>query len=93
MKQNKIDQMSAIVKGQTEDGEYFEIYIDFKILRPNEAETYYGNGCYMRVRLPHDVKLIDIRYSETTDVEILADRWIKYWFGNNAEEVEKQFAQ
>ena len=37
------------------------------------------------------VELCDVRYERTTDVEILADRYIKNYYGKNAEEVEKQF--
>lgn len=88
---NNYDKMKATVKGRTEEGENFVTPIEFKILRPDEKKEYYGNGCYMRVKLPHESKLIDIRYLGVTDIEILADRWIKSWFGDNAEEVEKQF--
>ena len=93
MEKCNYDHLKAIVKGRTEDGEDFETHIDFKILRPKENETHYGNGCYMRVKLPHDTKLVDVRYSRTTDIEILADQWIKGWFGDNAKEVEKEFEQ
>lgn len=35
--------------------------------------------------------MIDVRYERTTDIEILADRWIKSYYGENAQDIIKQF--
>lgn len=87
----KYDKMKAKVIGTTEDGEDFEVIAEFEISRP-KTDDYYGNGCYMVVRMPHRAKiLVDIRYSGNPDVEIQADRWIESWFGKNAKKVIKEF--
>lgn len=36
-------------------------------------------------------QLLDVRYERTTDVDILADRFIRNWYGDNAREITKTF--
>ena len=88
---NKYSKMKATVSGVTCGGENFADEILFEMIPP-ENSNHYGTGYYMFVKLPGKQKLyIDVRYEKTTDVEILADRWIKSYFGNNAKEVTKEF--
>lgn len=83
--------MNATVKGTTEDGEDFTELVRFTLLPPDKGTSYYGTGCYMRAVTPYHPHLVDVRYERTTDIEILADRWIKSFYGNNAKEVIKEF--
>ena len=52
---------------------------------------HYGTGYYMTVKTSTQTLLIDVRYERTTDIEILADRWIKGYYGENAQDIIKQF--
>lgn len=88
MTNNKI---KATIKGITCSGEQFEETVKFELLPPEERKPHYGTGYYMSVKLPHDRKLVDVRYERTTDIEILADRWIQSYYGENAKEVIKVF--
>lgn len=90
MKGIKYDEVSAVVRGTTEEGKDFTTQVYFKLLRPTDND-HYGNGCYLRVKLPSDTKLVDVRYGGCTEVDILADRWIKDYFGTNAKEIEMHF--
>ena len=83
--------MNATVKGITEDGDAFETSIKFSMIPPKKDSKYYGNGYYMSVKMPSSSAYVDVRYENTTDVEILADRWIDSYFGKNSREVIKQF--
>lgn len=92
----KYDKMKAVVRGTDCEGNRFEEVLEFKMLPPKNS-NHYGTGYYMSVKFltspyPHPlVETCDVRYERTTDVEILADRYIKNYYGKNAEEVEKQF--
>lgn len=87
----KYSEMEATVKGTTCEREPFTDIIDFELIPP-KVKNYYGTGYYMIVRIKGGEKqLIDVRYEKTTDIEILADRWIKSYYGKNAKEVTKQF--
>lgn len=80
----------ATVSGKTCEGEDFTEGLTFTLIPPAEGSEYYGTGYYMRV----DVSTgrhhyIDVRYERTTDIEKLADGFIKGWYGKNAQEVKK----
>lgn len=90
------DKMFATVKGHDCRGNEFETNLEFNLVPPAEGESHYGTGYYMVVK--HSCKndpplkdYVDVRYEQTTDIEILADRWIKNYYGKNAEEVTKEF--
>ena len=82
--------MKAIVSGTTCEGEAFTVTCDFTMIPPKDS-NHYGTGYYMMVLLPGDKHYVDVRYERTTDIEILADRWIQNFFGKNAKEVIKEF--
>lgn len=86
----KYSTMNAIVSGITCEGQPFIEELLFTMLPPKDS-NHYGTGYYMTVKTPTQTHLIDVRYERTTDVEILADRWIKNWYGENAQEVTKRF--
>lgn len=85
------NKMKATVKGKTQTGRNFEVEIHFEMIPPKENDRYYGTGYYMAVEMPSSEHLVDVRYEGTTDVEILADRFIKNQYGENAREVIKCF--
>lgn len=87
----KYKTMSASISGTTCEGEQFTEAVKFELIPPNENEMYYGTGYYMRVKTPYEAKLVDVRYEKCIDVEILADRWIESWYGENAKDVVKSF--
>lgn len=87
---NKYSKLKATVSGVSCDGENFVEEILFEMIPPKNNNCY-GTGYYMSVRMKEQRLYIDVRYEKTTDVEILADRWIKSYFGNNAKEVTKEF--
>lgn len=86
----KPNAMKAIVSGTTCDGEAFTETCDFTMIPPTDS-NHYGTGYYMMVLRPGDKHYVDVRYERTTDIEVLADRWIKNWYGKNAEKVVKIF--
>lgn len=87
----KYDTMFANVTGTTCDGEPFTEECKFHLIPP-AGKSYYGTGYYMRVEMSLSGKqLEDVRYAKTTDIEILADRFIKGWYGDNAKEIVKSF--
>lgn len=93
----KHDKLFATVKGTDCTGKKFEEELEFLLIPPTD-EYHYGTGYYMRVKAlvtPYRKwnELIDVRYERTTDVEILADRFIEGFYGKNAEEVYKTFPQ
>ena len=88
------DTMYATVTGTTCEGEPFTEELKFNLLPPEDGKSHYGTGYYMRVVMSiSDAHLEDVRYAKTTDIEILADRFIKGWYGDNAQDVVKQFPQ
>ena len=88
----KYRKLLARVKGITCEGEPFVENLEFTLIPPETGSRYYGTGYYMRVKMSiSGVQLEDVRYARTTDIEILADRFIKGWYGDNAREVIKQF--
>lgn len=82
--------MNATVKGTTCEGEPFTESLTFTLVPPTDSK-HYGTGYYMTVKTSTQTLLIDVRYERTTDIEILADRWIKSYYGENAQDIIKQF--
>ena len=87
--------LTVIVKGTTCDNEPFVANVQFTMIPPKDGEAHYGTGYYMAVEESSDVspkhkEYVDVRYERTTDIEILADKWIKNWYGKNAKEVIKK---
>ena len=86
------NKMNATVTGTTCDDEDFTEELQFELIPPNENESHYGTGYYMTVKMSLSGKqIIDVRYERTTDIEILADRFIENWYGKNAKEIIKSF--
>ena len=84
--------MFATVSGQTCEGEDFTETLTFTLIPPGKGLPHYGTGYYMKVDMSiSGHQLLDVRYERTTDIEILADRFIKKWYGKNAHDVCKQF--
>lgn len=83
--------MKATVTGVNCAGNDFTEDLVFTMIPPKKGECHYGTGYYMTVKTSGQTLLFDVRYERTTDIEILADRWIKNWYGANAREVVKQF--
>jgi hypothetical protein len=82
--------MNATVKGTTCEGEPLTESLTFTLVPPT-GNKHYGTGYYMTVKTSTQTLLIDVRYERTTDIEILADRWIKGYYGENAKDIIKQF--
>ena len=77
------------ITGKTCQGKPFEETCTFELIRPKDS-NHYGTGCYMRVKMSlSGPQLEDVRYARTTDLDELACRFIKGWYGDNAEEVTK----
>ena len=88
----KYDKLHATVKGFTCEGEPFTEELDFQLIPPAHGECYYGTGLYMRVKMSiSGPQLVDVRYARTSDIEILADRFIQDWYGPNARDVWMEF--
>lgn len=84
--------MIAAVSGTTCSGEAFTQNCTFTMIPPADS-NHYGTGYYMMVKWPGNKEYVDVRYERTTDIEVLADRWIKDYFGKNAKEVVKEFPE
>ena len=88
----KYDKLHATVKGFTCEGEPFTEELDFQLIPPENGYFFYGTGYYMRVTMSlSGVQYEDVRYAKTTDIEILADRFIQGWYGPNARDVWMEF--
>ena len=88
----KYEKMFATVSGKTCDGEDFTEELEFKMLPPEAGSRHYGTGYYMAVDMSLSGKqLLDVRYERTTDIEKLADLFIRSWYGDNARSVSKKF--
>lgn len=88
----RYDKLNAVVSGKTCEGKDFTEELTFKMLPPKEGEAHYGTGYYMTVDMSLSGRqLLDVRYERTTDVEILADCFIRNWYGDNAREITKTF--
>lgn len=86
----KYNNMKATVSGTNCEGEAFTVICEFTMIPPTDS-NHYGTGYYMMVKMPGDKHYVDVRYEHTTDIEVLADRWIQNYFGKNAKEVAKEF--
>lgn len=84
--------MQAIVSGFTCAHEAFSVTCDFEMV-PLVDSNCYGTGYYMIVKIPGSKFYVDVRYERTVDIEVLADRWIKNYFGENAREVVMYFGR
>ena len=90
---NMYDTMYAKVRGKTCEGEEFEEELKFHLMKP-ESKIHYGTGYYMGVEMSLSGRqLEDVRYAKTTDIEILADRFIRGWYGENDKEITKWFVE
>lgn len=92
MKLKKADRVLADLFGKTIEGDDFQTVAEFSLVRPKDT-THYGTGCYMSVKT-HDIIKgnennnsyhVDVRYEKTTDIQILAERWLEGYYGNNLE--------
>ena len=86
----KHNTMKAMISGTTYENEPFCEEVVFTLVPPSDS-NHYGTGYYMTVKTPAQKHLVDVRYERTTDIEVLADRWIEGWYGKNAQEVTKEF--
>jgi DNA-binding transcriptional regulator YiaG len=84
--------MTATVSGTNCEGNPFSLTCEFTLIPPKDS-NHYGTGYYMRVEAPGIRDLLDVRYERTTDISVLADRWIRDYFGKNAKEVVKEFPE
>lgn len=84
----KTNTMKVKVSGMDCEFNPFTITCEFKLIPPTDS-NHYGTGYYMIVKANGERYLIDVRYERTTNIEILADRWIKNYFGKNAHEITK----
>ena len=81
--------MKYTISGFTCENEAFTETVEFTLIPPQENEPHYGTGYYMTVKTPTQKHFIDVRYERTTDIETLADRWVKNWYGDNATQIIK----
>ena len=84
--------LEATIKGTTCDGEAFVANVLFAMIPPKADEAHYGTGYYMSVEETSDLfpkrkDYVDVRYERTTDIEVLANRYIDNYYGENAKEV------
>lgn len=77
--------LKVVVNGKDNDGKMFSEILDFHLIPPRKGKNYYGNGYMMSIKTKRRVKHIDVRYQQTTDIEVLAERWINTVYGENAE--------
>ena len=84
--------LKAAVRGISRDGKSFVAMVRFTVVPPKAGEAYCGNGYYMIVEEISDLfqkreEVVDARYAQTTDIEVLAERYIESHYGKNAKEV------
>lgn len=86
----KYDTMFAKIT-VTCEGEDFIEECKFHLIPPS-SKKYYGTGYYMKVKMSiSGTYLVDVRNSKTMDIKILADLFIRKWYGNNAKNIEMWF--
>ena len=81
--------LKATIKGINCEGTPFIDELEFLLFPPTEKD-HYGTGYYMSVKFskrPHDRQWVDVRYERTTNIGILANRWILSYYGKNAKEI------
>ena len=81
--------LKAVVIGKDNDGKMFSEMLDFHLMPPRKEEDYYGIGYMMSIKTKRRVDYMDVRYQRTTDIEILAERWVEAVYGKNAEVLVK----
>ena len=84
----KTNTLKVTVSGMNHELKPFTVICEFELIPPTDS-NHYGTGYYMIAKVNGERHLIDVRYERTTDIEILADRWIKNYFGKNAHEIIK----
>ena len=78
--------MKFVINGFTCEDEPFTEVVEFTLIPPKDS-NHYGTGYYMTVKTPRLTHYIDVRYERTTDIKILAHRWIDGYYGKNARQV------
>jgi len=65
------------------NGKIFTEGINFELVKSEAFK--YGNGLMMIVNRPKwgTSEGVDVRYEKTTNLKILAEKWIKSFFGKN----------
>lgn len=81
--------LKVVVIGKDNDGKMFSEMLKFHLTPPMKGEDYYGNGYMMSIKTKHRMDYMDVRYQRTTDIEILAERWVEAVYGENAEMLVK----
>ena len=78
----------AVVVNGVSMGKAFTEEIKFE-LEASEAFKY-GNGLMLIVHRPKwgETEAVDVRYSKTKDIKVLADTWLKNFFGENLKSYE-----
>ena len=90
----KKEQMFATVSGKTCGGEDFTEELEFKMIPPEEGSSHYGTGYYMTVEMSlSGHQILDVRYERTTDIVLLAELFIRSWYGDNAKAVTMRFPE
>lgn len=84
----KTNKMKITVKGLNCELEPFTEICEFELIPPTD-NNHYGTGYYMMVKVNGRKQLYDVRYERTTNIEILANRWIESNYGKNAREIIK----
>ena len=81
--------LKVVVMGKDNDGKMFSEMLDFHLMPPKKGEDYYGNGYMMSIKTKRHVDYMDVRYQRTTDIEVLAERWVEAVYGENADVLVK----
>lgn len=81
--------LKVVVMGKDNDGKFFSEMLDFHLMPPRKGEDYYGNGYMMSIKSKRRLDYMDVRYQRTTDIEVLAERWVEAVYGKNAEVLVK----
>lgn len=89
----KSSKLSASICGTNCEGVEFVEALAFRLIPPSD-DNHYGTGYYMSVEFvsltddtPSHSENVDVRYEKTTDIQILAERWIEGYYGDNAKSV------
>lgn len=85
-----MEEMNVIVRGVSWKKNDFETALKFILIPPTEGSQYYGTGCYMLVENAStgiEVDYVDVRYTRTHDIRVLAERWVKWYYGKNLREI------
>ena len=75
--------------GKDNDGKMFSETLDFHLIQLKKDGDYYDNGYMMSIKSKRRMDYMDVRYQRTTDIEVLAERWINAVYGEYAEVLVK----